>query len=60
MGFDECIKAISTVGFPIFGCIALYIQNTKLTETIAQLKETIVENTAILKSIGQRLDKRED
>lgn len=59
MGFEEIMSAISTVGFPIACCIVLFYQNNKLTETIAQLKETLIENTTILKGIGKRMDKEE-
>lgn len=59
MGFEEIMSAISTVGFPIACCIVLFYQNNKLTETIAQLKETLIENTTILKGIGKRMDKED-
>ena len=49
--FDELIQAISTVGFPIVCCGVLFYQNSKLTETISDLKSTLVENTTILKTL---------
>ena len=53
--YDEIIQAISTVGFPIVCCGVLFYQNSKLTETISDLKSTLVENTTILKSITNKL-----
>ena len=49
--YDEIINAISTVGFPIVCCGVLFYQNSKLTETISDLKSTLVENTTILKTL---------
>lgn len=53
--YDEIINAISTVGFPIVCCGVLFYQNSKLTETISDLKSTLVENTTILKTITNKL-----
>ena len=49
--FDELIQAISAVGFPIVACGVLFYQNSKLTETIGDLKNTLTENTTILKTL---------
>lgn len=55
MDFNAIMQAISTVGFPIVCCGVLFYQNSKLTETISDLKSTLVENTTILKSITNKL-----
>ena len=55
MDFNGIMQAISTVGFPIVCCGVLFYQNNKLTETINELKVTLVENTTILKSITSHL-----
>ena len=51
MDFNSIMQAVSTVGFPIVCCGVLFYQNSKLTETINELKVTLVENTTILKII---------
>lgn len=55
MDFNAIMQAISTVGFPIVCCGVLFYQNSKLTETISELKTTLVENTTILKTITNKL-----
>lgn len=55
MDFNSIMQAISTVGFPIVCCGVLFYQNNKLTETINELKVTLVENTTILKTITSHL-----
>lgn len=55
MDFNDIMQAISTVGFPIVCCGVLFYQNSKLTETISDLKSTLVENTTILKIITNKL-----
>ena len=55
MDFATIMQAVSSVGFPIVCCGVLFYQNNKLTETINELKVTLVENTTILKSITSHL-----
>ena len=55
MDFATIMQAVSSVGFPIVCCGVLFYQNSKLTETINELKVTLVENTTILKSITSHL-----
>ena len=60
MDFNALMQAISTVGFPIVCCGVLFYQNSKLTETISDLKITLVENTTLLKTlIKERKEKEE-
>lgn len=40
---------ITTVGFPIAACIALFWQNNKMSETVARNTEAILELTTIIK-----------
>ena len=49
MDFNVLLQAVSTVGFPIVCCGVLFYQNSKLTQTIAELKTTLTENTTMLK-----------
>ena len=55
MDFATIMQAVSTVGFPIVCCGVLFYQNSKLTETINELKVTLVENSTILKTITSHL-----
>ena len=52
MDFNAIMQAVSTVGFPIVCCGVLY---NKLSETISELKDTLTENTTILKMISSRM-----
>lgn len=56
MGVNEVMQAVSTVGFPIVACVFLFKQNTKLSETIGDLKSTLTENTTLLKIMINKLD----
>lgn len=47
---EEWTTLISNLGFPIACCIALYIQNNKLRESIDSLKDMIKENTVMTKT----------
>lgn len=49
MNMQDILTAITTVGFPIVACIALFWQNSKMSETIAHNTEAIVELTTIIK-----------
>lgn len=49
MDFNVLMQAVSTVGFPIVCCGILFYQNSKLTQTISDLKTTLAENTTMLK-----------
>jgi formate hydrogenlyase subunit 3/multisubunit Na+/H+ antiporter MnhD subunit len=58
---SSIISAISTVGFPIVACGALfwYIQkeNTSNRDKIDKLSDTINANTAVMDKLLERLDK---
>lgn len=58
MGVNEIMQAVSTVGFPIVACVFLFKQNTKLSETIGDLKSTLTENTTLLKIMINKLDEK--
>lgn len=55
MDLNAVMSAISTVGFPIVCCGVLFYQNNKLSETLGELKETLTENTTMLKIITSEL-----
>lgn len=58
MDFNTIIQAVSAVGFPIVACGVLFYQNSKLTETIGDLKNTLTENTTLLRTLIK--EKKED
>ena len=43
MEINDVLQAISTVGFPIVACIALYYQNLKTTKALTDLTGAINE-----------------
>ena len=47
---EEWTTLISNLGFPIACCVALYIQNNKLRESIDSLKDLIKEYTVMTKA----------
>lgn len=55
MDFATIMQAVSTVGFPIVCCGVLFYQNSKLAQTIAELKETITVNTVLLQTISEKM-----
>lgn len=57
MDYNAIMQAISSVGFPIVCCGVLFYQNSKLTETIGQLKDTLTKNTTILELISREINK---
>lgn len=63
MTIQEIITAISTVGFPIFACIFMYIENRKETdahkEEMNNLKSSIDNNTIMLEKILEYFRKGE-
>lgn len=56
MDVNAVMQAVSSVGFPIVACVFLFKQNTKLSETIGDLKSTLTENTTLLKIMINKLD----
>ena len=54
MGSNDVLTAISTVGFPIVACGALYYL---INKTLAEMKKTIDNNTLILTKLLERLNK---
>ena len=55
MTFNDLIQAISTVGFPIAGCMFLgyeiHQNNKRREEELTQLREILNENTNTLKEL---------
>ena len=55
MDINVIMQAVSSVGFPIVCCGILFYQNDKLTKTIGELKDTLTENTTILKMLSSKM-----
>lgn len=49
MDIQAITTFITTVGFPIAACVALFWQNNKMSETISRNTEAILELTTIIK-----------
>lgn len=49
MSIQDITTLITTVGFPIAACIALFWQNIKMSETIQNNTAAILELTTIIK-----------
>lgn len=43
MGIQDMMTAVTTVGFPIAACIALYYQNLKTISALSELTGAITE-----------------
>lgn len=62
---ENIIGAISNVGFPIVMCVMVfYYWNTQFnrimanfTEVISQLKETIAENTEVVRTLQSQIER---
>lgn len=49
MDINAITQLITTVGFPIAACIALFWQNLKMNDTIDRNTEALIELTTIIK-----------
>lgn len=60
MDYSALTTLISSVGFPIVACIALFMQNSKQEiqhrEEMNELKNVIENNTLILKELSVKFD----
>lgn len=59
MTFNDLIQAVSTVGFPIAGCIILFYElhqnNKRREEELKALREILNDNTSTLKELVEYL-----
>lgn len=56
---SEVLTAVSTVGFPIVACVALFKVVFDQTKTLTTLKDSIDNNTSMLKAIISKLDSKQ-
>ena len=52
MDITEITQLISSVGFPIVACMAMFYMNNK---TLTELKDTIQNNTSVMELILQKI-----
>lgn len=52
MDITEITQLISSVGFPIVACMAMFYMNNK---TLTELKDTIQNNTTVMELILQKI-----
>lgn len=52
MNVTEITQLISSVGFPIVACMAMFYMNNK---TLTELKDTIQNNTTVMELILQKI-----
>ena len=52
MDVTEITQLISSVGFPIVACMAMFYMNNK---TLTELKDTIQNNTTVMELILQKI-----
>lgn len=52
MNVTEITQLISSVGFPILACMAMFYMNNK---TLTELKDTIQNNTTVMELILQKI-----
>lgn len=52
MDITEVTQLISSVGFPIVACMAMFYMNNK---TLTELKDTIQNNTTVMELILQKI-----
>ena len=61
MDMSTVTTAIGTLGFPIVGCIAMFVLLIKIIKThkeeSAKMTEAINNNTLVIKELVSRLDK---
>lgn len=54
---EELTKFISNVGFPIVACIFMFIQNNKMTESLATLSTTMESVKDELINLKSKIEK---
>ena len=57
MEITEIMKLISSYGFPIVACVALFLFNSR---TINELKATIDNNTQVMLRLDEKMKKEDD
>lgn len=57
MEITEIMKLISSYGFPIVACVALFLFNSR---TINELKATIDNNTQVMLRLVEKMKKEND
>lgn len=56
MDFEVWINLIGSVGFPIAACIFMFKQNSKLSDTLAELSTTLTLMNERISNIENKID----
>lgn len=59
MEISEIANLIGSVGFPIAACIFMFMQNSKMQETLSKLSETLSLMSERLKDVEDAIKKGE-
>lgn len=59
MEINEIANLIGSVGFPIAACIFMFMQNSKMQETLSKLSETLSLMSERLKDVEDAIKKGE-
>lgn len=59
MEISEVTNLIGSVGFPIAACIFMFMQNSKMQETLSKLSETLSLMSERLKDVEDAIKKGE-
>ena len=59
MEINEITNLIGSVGFPIAACIFMFMQNSKMQETLSKLSETLSLMSERLKDVEDAIKKGE-
>ena len=54
---EEIVNVISNVGFPIACCVVMFNNNSKFTETLANLNVTLKEISTRIDSLENKINK---
>lgn len=56
MDFEVWINLIGSVGFPIAACVFMFKQNSKLSDTLAELSTTLTLMNERISNIESKID----
>lgn len=56
MDFEVWINLIGSVGFPIAACVFMFKQNSKLSDTLAELSTTLTLMNERISNIENKID----
>lgn len=60
MDINEITNMIGSVGFPIAACVFMFLQNTKMQETLSKLSETLTLMSERLKDVEDAVKREKE